>query len=102
MGSLITLAMLNYEFGGGGVGEEGGERGVVGDGVSGGDHCGIRFLIKLTALLRETRARSSSLSHEGEIKGLFPNPSVPLYIFLLCVFPNINVFASPVFHITTS
>jgi len=78
MGSLIVLAMLNYEFGGGGVVEDGGEVGEVGDGVSGGDNCGMRCLIKLTALLGETRVRSSSLSLEGEIKALFPNPSIPL------------------------
>lgn len=37
-GSLITLAMLNCGFGGGGVVEGGGEVGEVDDGVSGGDN----------------------------------------------------------------
>jgi len=58
--------------------EGGGEVGEVSDGISGDDNGGMRYLIKLIALLRETKARSSSLSREGEIKGLFPNPSVPL------------------------
>lgn len=69
--------MLNCEFGGGGVAEDGGEVGEVGDGVSGGDSYRMHYLIKLTTLLGETRARSSSLSHEGEIKGLLPNPLIP-------------------------
>ena len=98
MGSLIALAMVNCGGGGGGVGGDGvggdgGEGGEAGGGVSGGGNCGMRCLIKLTALLEETRASSSSLSHEGEIKGLFPNPSLRLYIIPLCVIPNINVFA---------
>ena len=71
MGSLITLTMLNCGYGGGGVGEDGGEVGEAGDGISGGDNCRMRCLIKLTTLLGETRASSSSLSCEGEIKGLF-------------------------------
>ena len=37
-------------------------------------------LIKLTVLLGETFASSSSLSHEGEIKGLFSNS--PLLLLL--------------------
>ena len=77
MGSLIVLAMLNYGGGGGGVGEDGGEVGEAGDGVSGGDNYGMHCLIKLTALLRDTQERSSSLSCKGEIKGLVPNPSIP-------------------------
>lgn len=60
------------------MGEDGGETSAASDGISGGDNCRMRYLIKMTALLGETGVRSSSLSHEGEIKGLFPNPSVPL------------------------
>lgn len=78
MGSLIVLAMLNCGGGGGGVGEDGGELGEVGDGVSGGDNCGMSCLVKLCALLGEIRACSSSLARGGEIKGLFPNPSISL------------------------
>ena len=78
MGSLITLAMQNRRFGGGGVGGDGGEGGEVGGGVSGGGNCGMRCLIKLTAILGETQVSSSSLSCEGEIKGLFPNFPLPL------------------------
>lgn len=69
--------MLNCEVGGGGVGEDGGEVGEAGDNITGGDNYKMRYLIKLTALIRETRACSSLLSHDGEIKGLFPNPLVP-------------------------
>ena len=76
--SLIALAMLNCGVGGGGVGGDGGEGGEAGGGVGGGGNCRMRCLIKLTALLGETQMRSSSLSREGESKGLFPNPSVPL------------------------
>jgi len=54
MDSLIALAMLNCGLGGGGVVEDGGEVGEVGDGISGGDNCRICCLIKLTALLGET------------------------------------------------
>ena len=78
MGSLITLAMLNGGGGGGGVGGDGGEGGEAGGGVVGGGNHGICCFIKLTALLGETRVISSSLSHEGEIKGLFPNSPLPL------------------------
>ena len=67
------LAMLNCEVGGGGVGGDGGEGGEAGGSMGGGGNCRMRHLIKLTALLRETRASSSSFSHKGEIKGLFPN-----------------------------
>ena len=74
----MMLAMLNCGFGGGGVGEDGGEVGEAGDGVSGGDNCKMRCLIKLTALLRETREHSSSLSRDVEIRGPFPNPLIPL------------------------
>lgn len=40
-GSLIVFAMLNCEVGGGGVGDDGGEIGETGEGVSGGDNCGM-------------------------------------------------------------
>ena len=76
MGSLIALAMLNRGGGGGGVGEDGGEVGEAREGISGGDSCGMRYLIKLTALLGETFVSSSSLSREGEIKVLFSNSSL--------------------------
>jgi len=99
--SLIALTVLNYWFGRGGVVKEGGEVDEVGNGVSGGDNCGMRCLIKLTAL-GENQARSWSLARGGEIIGLFPNPLKHLQTFLLYVIPLINVFASPVFHITTS
>lgn len=69
---------MNYGFGGGGVDEDRGELGEVGDGVSGGDSYGMRCLIKLTALLIDTRVHSSSLARGGEIKGLLPSPSLPL------------------------
>lgn len=55
------------------MGGDGGEGGEAGGNVGGGGIRGIRCLIKLTVLLRETFASSSSLSHEGEIKGLFSN-----------------------------
>lgn len=70
--------MLNFGGGGSGVGEDGGEIGEGGEGVSGGDNCRMHYLIKLTALIREARAHSSLLTLRGEIKGLFPNPSIPL------------------------
>jgi len=78
IGSLIVLTILDCGGRGGGVGGHGGEGGEVGGGVGGGGKCGICCLIKLTVLLRETFASSSSLSHEGEIKGLFSNYSLLL------------------------
>jgi len=73
---LIALTILNRGGGGGGVGVNGGEGGEVGGDVGGGGNYRIFCLIKLTALLRETFASSSSLSREGEIKGLFSNSSL--------------------------
>ena len=73
-GSLIALAILNCGGGGGGVGGDGGEGGEVGGGVD--VNHGICCLIKLTTLLGETFVSSSSLSREGEIKGLFSNSSL--------------------------
>ena len=70
--------MLNCGLGGGGVGGDGGEGSEAGGGMGAVGNCGMNYLIKLTTLLIETRVSSSSLSHEGEIKGLFPNPSLPL------------------------
>lgn len=57
------------------MGEDGGDGS---GGVSGDDNCRMRYLIKLTALLEETLACSSLFAKGGEIKGLFPNPSIPL------------------------
>ena len=70
---LIALSILNC---GGGVGGDGGQGGEVGGGVGGGGKCGIHCLIELNALLEETFVSSSSLSREGEIKGLFSNSSL--------------------------
>ena len=93
--SLIALTILNCSGGGHGVGGDGGERGEKGGSVGGGGKSGILCLIKLTALLGETFMSSSSLSHKGEIKGLFFNSSLLLllYIFPLRVVPNINLFS---------
>lgn len=87
--------MLSYTSGDDGVGGDEGEEGETGGGMGGGGKHGILYLIKLTALLGEAFARSSFLSREGEIKGLFSNSSLLLllYIFLLHVVPNINLSA---------
>lgn len=58
------------------MGGDGGEEGEMGGGVGGGGKRRIHCLIRLTTLLRETFASSSSLSREGEIKGLVSNSSV--------------------------
>ena len=50
--------------------------GETSGGVGGGGKHGILYLIKLTMLLKETFMSSSSLSREGEIKGLFSNSSL--------------------------
>ena len=71
IGSLIVFAILNCG-GGGGEGSE------AGGNVGGCGGCRMRYIIKLIALLRETLANSSSLSREGEIKGLFSNSSLLL------------------------
>ena len=84
--------MLNCGVGGGGVGGDEGEGGEAGGGMGGVGNCEMCCLIKLTTLLGETRACSSFLSHKGEIKGLFSNSTLPLWIFLLRIIPNINVF----------
>lgn len=52
MSSLIALNMMNCGVGGGGVDEVS----EAGGGMGGGGNCGMHYLIKLTALLRETRA----------------------------------------------
>jgi len=70
--------MLNCGVGGGGVGGDGGEGGEAGGGMGGGGNYEMRFLIKLTTLLGETRASSSLLSCKGEINGLFANSPLPL------------------------
>ena len=92
-GSLIALAILNCGGGRGGAGGDGGEGAETGGGVGGGGKCGIRCLIKLTMLLGETFVSSSSLSREGEIKGLASNSSLILflYIYPLHVVPKINL-----------
>lgn len=72
------LSMLICGVGGSGVGGDGGEEGEEGGGVGGDGNFVMRCLIKLAALLGETQASSSLLSHEGEIKGLFPNSPLPL------------------------
>lgn len=48
-----------------------------GDGVDGGGISGRCSVINWTALLGENLARSSFLSHEIEIRGLFPTPPIP-------------------------
>ncbi len=80
IGSLIVLAILNCGGGGGGVGGDGGEEGEMGGDVGGGGKRGIHYLIRLTTLLEETFTRSSSLSHEGKIKGLVSNSSLLLLL----------------------
>jgi len=77
IGSLIALTILNCGGGKGGVGGDGGEEGEMSGSVGGGGKCIIHCLIKLTTLLEETFESSSSLSHEGEIKGLVSNSSLP-------------------------
>ena len=59
------------------MGGDGGEEGEMGGSVGGGDKHGMRCLIKLITVLGENFASSSSLSHEGEIKGLVSNSSLP-------------------------
>ena len=78
--SLIALAVLNCGGGRGGVGGDGGEEGEMGGGVGGGGKHGIHCLIRLTTLLKDTFTSSSSLSHEGEIKGLVSNSSLLLFL----------------------
>ena len=58
------------------MGEVTGDGGDFAGGVGGGGMRRIYFLIRLIALLGETFASSSSLSHEGEIKGLVSNSSL--------------------------
>lgn len=79
-GSLIALSILNCGGGEGGVGGDGGEEGETGGGVGGGGKRKICYLIKLTVLLGETFTSSSSLSCEGEIKGLVSNSLLPLLL----------------------
>ena len=78
--NFIVLAILNYGGSGGGVGGDGGEEGEMGGGVGGGGKHKICCLIRLTVLLGETLMSSSSLSCDGEIKGLVPNSSLPLLL----------------------
>ena len=62
------------------MGGDEGEEGETGGGVGGGGKHRICFLIRLTPLLGETFASSSSLSYGGEIKGLFSNSSLLLLL----------------------
>jgi len=93
-GNFISLATFNYGGGKGGVGEDGGDDGETSGGVGGGGMCRILCLIRLITLLGETFESSSLLSHRGEIKGLVSIYALPsfLYIFPLCIAPNINLF----------
>ena len=68
MSSLIALAILNCWFG---VGEDGSEGSEASGGVSGEGNCGMRCLIKLTALLGETQAHSSPPLVEVKLKDCF-------------------------------
>lgn len=58
------------------MGGDGGEEGEMGGRLGGGGKQGMHCLIRLTALLGETFVISSSLSREGEIKGLVSNSSL--------------------------
>ena len=58
------------------MGGDGGEEGEMGGGVGGGGRRKIRCLIRPIVPLGETFASSSSLSHEGEIKGPVSNSSL--------------------------
>jgi len=78
--SLIALAILNCGGGKGGVGGDGDEEDEMGGGVGGGGKHGICYLLGLTVLLGETFTSSSSLSREGEIKGLVSNSSLLLFL----------------------
>lgn len=49
----------------------------VGDGVDGGGIIRRNSVINWIALLDESLARSSSLSYEIKIRGLFPAPPIP-------------------------
>jgi len=62
------------------VGEERGEDGENGGGVGGSGMRRIHYFIKLIALLGETFASASSLSHGGEIKGLVPSFVLALFL----------------------
>ena len=62
------------------MGEEGGEDGEIGGGVGGGGMRGIRCFIKLITLLGETFVISSSLSRQGEIKGLVSISTLPSFL----------------------
>jgi len=76
----MALAILNCGGGKGDMGGDGGEGGETSGSVGEGGKCRIHYLIKLTTLLGETSVSSSSLSREGEIKGLVSNSSLPLLL----------------------
>lgn len=76
-GILIAFTIPTLGGGGGGVGGDGVDVGQEGDGVDEGSNCGMHCFIHQTTLLKENLARSSSLSHESEIRGLLSNPLIP-------------------------
>lgn len=69
--TVIAIPAFGGGGGGGGVGVGRLDVGEAGGGVDGGGISGKHSLINQTALPGENLARSSSLSHEIEIKGLF-------------------------------
>lgn len=62
------------------MGEDGGEGGQAGAGVSGGGMHEILYLIKLITLFGETFPISSLSPHRGEIKGLVSSFSLPSFL----------------------
>lgn len=62
------------------MGGDGGEGGEASGGMGGSGNYKIHCVIKLITLLGEIFTSSSSLSHEGEIKGLFSNSSLLLLL----------------------
>jgi len=79
-GNFISLAILNWGDGRGGVVGDRGQDGETGGGVGGGGMHGIRCLIRLITLLGETFASSSLLSHQGKIKGKFSISVLPSFL----------------------
>jgi len=78
--NFIALAILVRGGRRRGMGEDGGEDGETGGGVSGGGMRRILYLIKLIALLGETFVRSSSFPRGGEIKQLDSSFALPLFM----------------------
>lgn len=77
---ILLHRILNCVGCRGGVGGDGGDDGEICGSVGGGGMHGICFLIILIVLLGETFMSSSSLSHEGEIKGLVSNSLLLLFL----------------------